>query len=116
MLLITSETQLVDVFKIFVYWLVLLNGFNELESWINMSGARQQPGGKSTFSLGWGAEEKKETEEERLRREEAERKKKEEEEAAKKAQEEQWRKQLDEARNTNNKRAPPGGASSISFG
>lgn len=79
-----------------------------------MSG-RQQPGGKSTFSLGWGAEEKKETEEERLKREEAEKKKKEDEETSKKAQEEQWKKALDDAR-ANKPRAPPGGASSISFG
>jgi hypothetical protein len=84
----------------------------------NMSGAdriRQQPGGNSSFSFGWGSEEKKETEEDRKKREEAERKKKEDEESAKKNQEEQWRKALDDARSSK-PRAPPGGASSISFG
>ena len=81
----------------------------------NYNRVKQNPGGNSTFSFGWGAEEKKETEEERLRREEAEKKKKEDEESSKKAKEEQWKKNLEEAR-TEKPRAPPGGKSSISFG
>lgn len=80
----------------------------------NYSRYKQNPGGNSTFSFGWG-EEKKETEEERRKREEAEKKKKEDEEIAKKNQEEAWKKALDEARN-DKPRAPPGGKSSISFG